>query len=102
MSKRRRFTADFKTKVVLEALSERETLSELAQRFEVHPNQIIGWKRQFLEKASSVFERGKAAGKDESDAEAEKSRMLQKIGQLQIEVDFLKKASEILGKGRKK
>jgi transposase len=100
MSKRRKLTAEFKTKLVLEALSERETLSELAQSFEVHPNQIIGWKRQFLEKAATVFERGKAAGKEESDAEAEKSRMLQKIGQLQIEMDFLKKASEVLRGGR--
>jgi transposase len=101
MSKRRKFTSDFKTKVVLEALSERETISELAQRFEVHPNQILGWKRQFLEKASSVFDRGKAAHAGEADAEAEKARMLQKIGQLQIEVDFLKKASEALN-GRKR
>jgi transposase-like protein len=102
MSKRRKFTSDFKTKVVLEALSERETLGELSQRFVIHPNQIILWKRQFLANASSVFDRGKTSRKEESDGEAEKSRMLQKIGQLQIEVDFLKKASEALGKGNRR
>ena len=51
MSKRRKFTSKFKTKVVLEALSERYTLSELAERHQVHPNQISKWKSQFLEQA---------------------------------------------------
>jgi transposase len=95
MSKRRKFTSDFKTRVVLEALSERETLGELSQRLVIHPHQIIA-------NASSVFDRGKTSRKEESDGGAEKSRMLQKIGQLQIEVDFLKKASEALEKGSRR
>jgi transposase-like protein len=102
MSKGRKFTSDFKTKVVLEALSERETLGELSQRFVIHPNQGILWKRPFLENASSVFDRGKTSRREESDGGAEKSRMLRKTGQLQIEVDFLKKASEALGKGNRR
>jgi len=52
---RRKFTPEFKTKVVLEALSERLTLTELAQKHELHPNQIIQWKREFLDKASEIF-----------------------------------------------
>ncbi|MCX6178105.1 MAG: transposase [Chlorobiales bacterium] len=55
---RRKFTPEFKTKVVLEALSERYTFTELAQKHEVHPNQIIQWKREFLDKASEIFSKG--------------------------------------------
>ena len=54
---KRKFSAEFKTKVVLEALSERLTASELAQKYEIHPNQIAQWKREFLDRAAEVFER---------------------------------------------
>ncbi len=52
---RRKFTSKFKTKVVLEALKERETAKELAQRFEISPQQVNLWKREFLSQAESVF-----------------------------------------------
>ena len=52
---RRNFSADFKAKVVIEALKERSTIEELARKHELHPNQISVWKKEFLEKASSVF-----------------------------------------------
>ena len=52
---RRKFTADFKSKVVIEALKERSTIEELAKKYEVHPTQINTWKREFLGKASSLF-----------------------------------------------
>jgi transposase-like protein len=61
--KRRKFNPEFKTKVVLEDLSERLTLTELAQKYELHPNQITQWKRKFLEKASDVFSKGEKAQK---------------------------------------
>jgi transposase-like protein len=48
---RRKFTSEFKTKVVLEALSKRLSLTELAQKHELHPTQIAQWKREFLDKA---------------------------------------------------
>ena len=53
---RRKFTSKFKSKVVLEAITERETLSELAVKFDLHPNQIAGWKKNFMAKAHMVFE----------------------------------------------
>ncbi len=53
---RRKFTSKFKSKVVLEAISERETLSELALKFDLHRNQIVDWKKKFLANAHLVFE----------------------------------------------
>lgn len=54
---RRKSSLEFKTKVALEALKEGETLSELAKRFELHPNQISQWKKEFLKKSSTVFDK---------------------------------------------
>ena len=72
---RRKFSAEFKTKVVLEALSERLTLTELAQKHEIHPNQITQWKREFLEKAPDVFSKGDKAQKAEQDHEQEAEQL---------------------------
>ena len=91
MNKRRKLSAAFKTKVVLEALSERHTIQELSRKFEVHPNQIAKWKSQFLENAQGVFENG-SSGDKANDLEKEQEKLYKKIGQLQVENDFLKKA----------
>ena len=87
---RRKFTAAFKTKVVLEALKERQSLTDLAQKYELQPTQISLWKREFLDGASEVFEKGKKTKK--SEAELEKECLLKTIGQQKIEIDFLKDA----------
>ncbi len=55
---RRKFSADFKAKVVLEAIKERSTVEEFAKKYELHPNQIHIWKKEFLNKASFVFSSG--------------------------------------------
>jgi len=84
---RTKHSAAFKAKVALEAIQEHQTIAELARRYKVHANQIYKWKREFLANAERVFERedGAPAG----DASARESELLQKIGELTIERDFL-------------
>jgi len=87
--KRRKFTSEFKSKVAIEALKERYSLSELAQRFELHPNQISQWKQEFLEKSSDVFDKKSSQPKEE---EVDLDKLYVKIGKLEVERDFLKKS----------
>lgn len=87
---RRKFTVEFKTQVALEALKERYTLSELATKFELHPNQISQWKKEFLSKATEVFSNGKGSKEEKPLVDIDK--LYSKIGQLEVERDFLKKS----------
>ena len=91
MKKRVNHSSGFKTKVVLEALQERESIQEIAKKYDLHPNQISTWKSKFLADANQVFEKGTSKAEDEK----EKTELFKKVGQLQMEVDFLKK---VLGK----
>ena len=86
---RRKFTAAFKAKVALEALKERETLAALSARFQVHANQISLWKQEFLANSELIF--SGAAGK-EKEEEVNLEVLYAKIGQLEMERDFLKKS----------
>ena len=85
----RQHTAEFKAKVVLEALRETMSLAELASKFSIHPTQNANWKKQFTESIPEGF--GSVRERREKDDEAEKDRLLKKIGQLQMEVDWRKK-----------
>ena len=88
---RRKFTSAFKAKVAIEAIKEDMTIQELSVKHQVHPSQITTWKKEFLENASLVFNSKRQEVKDDS-----KDKILySKIGELQIEIDFLKK---VLGK----
>ena len=87
---RKKFTSKFKLKVVLEALKERHTLAELSQKFELTPQQISTWKREFLDGAETVF--GSSAKNKKSEAETEKEHLLRTIGELKVANDFLAKA----------
>jgi len=92
---RRKFGAEFKTKVALEALKERLTLAEMAKKYELHPNQISLWKQEFIEKSSLVFATKKSRKESEDAVDTEK--LYSKIGQLEMENDFLKKNLKKLG-----
>ena len=90
MSKRRKFSAEFKAKVALEALSGELTLSELASKFDVHQTVIAAWKLQAKDGMVAAFSGKAAAGK--RDSEAEIRDLHAKIGQLTVEKDFLERA----------
>jgi transposase-like protein len=92
-SKRQKHSGAFKAKVAIEALQERETLVELSKRYGVHPNQITRWKKEFLERAPQLFEKTHPADKDEKEIE----KLYTKIGQLEMEREFLKKNLKKLG-----
>lgn len=87
---RRKFTPKFKTKVVLEALKERHSLAEIAQKYQIHPTQISSWKRDFLSGADQVFEKGRTDKR--SEAEKRNDQLLKTIGGPKVENDFLKDA----------
>ncbi|ADQ16720.1 transposase [Leadbetterella byssophila] len=89
---RRQFSSEFKSKVVLEALKERQTLSELASLFGIHPQQITNWKKDFLEKSAQIFEL-KSVGKSTIE-EQEKELLYAQIGQQKVEIEFQKKKVE--------
>ena len=86
--KRRRFSADFKAKVALEAIKGQKTVAELAGEYEVHANQITQWKKQLLESLPEVFGRRR-----ELEAADLVDRLYREIGRLKVELDWLKKKS---------
>lgn len=81
---RRNHSAAFKAKVALAAIKGEQTLVELSERFQAHPNQITEWKKQRLERAEEVFEKGK-----KTEAGPSIKELHAKIGQLAVENDFL-------------
>lgn len=97
MKKRRRFTSEFKSKVALEALREQQPLHEIAKRYEVHPTQVREWKKALLANASSAFESEKSKSDEALRIKRKEERYLKQVGQLQMEVDFLKGACEKFG-----
>jgi transposase-like protein len=89
--KRRNHTAKFKARVALEAIRGDKTIAELVSKFDVHANQIQQWKKQLLDQAEDIFGRG---GQRDEQQRHDSKDMQAKIGQLTLEVDFLK---QVLG-----
>lgn len=86
---RKRYSAEFKARVALEVVKAHRSLSELSSEYEVHPNQLLQWKRQLLENLPSLF--SDKRHKAEKEQEANEAELYQQIGQLKVELDWMKK-----------
>lgn len=94
---RKNYSSEFKARVALEAVKGEHTLSELSQKYEVHPNMIAKWKSQFLEAVPQIFIDKRR--KENKNREVNVDNLYKQIGKLQVERDFLrKKYKQIFGK----
>jgi len=91
MTQRKKISGELKAKIALEALKGHHTVSEIASRYSVHPNQVSQWKKQALEHMPELFSDRRS--KAEADHEELTSELYQQIGQLKVELDWLKKKS---------
>jgi transposase len=89
--KRRVFGGSFRAKVALAAVKGDKTLSQLADQFEVHANQVSAWRKELVERAAELFEDRRRRQRDEESASQEE--LYQQIGRLKMEVEWLKKKS---------
>jgi transposase-like protein len=87
MKSRRKFSGSFKAKVALEAIKEQSSLSELSEKYQLDSGQISKWKREFLAKSAMVFD----LETPEKQTEKETQKLYEKIGRLEVQIDFLKK-----------
>ena len=87
---RKRHTAAFKAKVALEAAKQTRTAAELAKAFQVHPVQISQWKKQLLDGAESLFRDGRR--REHEEGQALQAELYERIGRLNMEVEWLKKS----------
>lgn len=103
MAKRKEYTPEYKAKLVIEILREEQTVSEIAARENINVKQLGNWKAEFLANAGRAFSRSrdeKAAARQVTEREAKEKKYQAKVGQLTLEVDFLKETAEkMLGPG---
>ena len=89
MNKRKRYSAEFKAKVALDALKEQKTLSELASQYQIHSVQISTWKKQLLDGSALIFKN--STNNNQKKQQNLEAHLYQEIGRLKIELDWLKK-----------
>ena len=94
MSKRKQYASQFKATVALEAVKNKKTIAQIASEYGIHPNQVGKWKKQLIESLPQVF----INRKTDSEKASEKliDELYRQIGQLKVEVDWLKKKSGLL------
>ena len=90
---RKKYSKELKARIALDAIKGQKTIAEFASEYGVHANQISLWKKQLLDAAPAAFSNGK--DKDAEKKEVERDHLYKKVGQLQIEVDWLKKRPAI-------
>ena len=95
--KRRNHSSEFKARIALEAIKGVKTVQQIAAENGLHPVLVTQWKGQMLEAAADVFARGRDKAEESAEAEKEKERLERKVGQLVVEVDWLKKKCKELG-----
>jgi len=93
MGIRKNYSASFKAKVALEAVKQEKTISQLSSEYGVHANQINQWRKRVLEELPDIFSQKRK--KKEKDTEELQSELYQQIGQLKVELDWLKKKSKL-------
>jgi transposase len=91
---RKRYSASLKAKVAIEAVKEEKTIAQLASEFDVHPNQIRQWKKRLFEEAPNIFSHRRE--KQVQEQEQLEAELYRHIGQLKVELEWLKKKSERL------
>lgn len=96
--KRRVLSAGLKAKVALAAAKGDQTLAELSSQFGVYANQISAWKRQLLDQAPELFEDGRRRRR-QAEQQSETAELYEQIGRLKMEVEWLKKKSDVGGSG---
>ena len=95
MKKRNQYSAEFKSKIVLEVLQETSTINEISDKYGISPVTISRWKSEFMERAAEVFKKGPSTAEKELKEKNQRVAQLErKVGQLTYEVDWLKKKSE--------
>jgi len=95
MTTRRTHSPEFKARVAMEAISGRKTLQEIAADHAIHPIQVSQWKKQLLESASDLFGKGRK-DKERGDQLTREAELFQEIGKLKMELEWLKKKSQLL------
>jgi transposase-like protein len=92
--KRKRYSAQFKFQVALEAIKGLKTVNQLASEHELHPNQVSQWKRQLLEEGATIFDNGATQQQQREMAQTE-AELYEQIGRLKMEVEWLKKSTQL-------